>query len=210
MVTRPRSWHQWIQVVFHGVHLGIQLPHKRYDESNVCTVNTNSHLTLCTSADGFWIKRAFFGTGCRCCPNGKHVLSKSLHVMNISDWNIQIQLTFNSPRAALASSFSIPAAGHNAETATNQVRCEAYRCQKSTFFMIVSNSFYHDSQIVVGSLVRVHSLLSNTNYNGATGVVIQLLPNRYRVNLSTGVNINVPFVNIVLIAPTNSTEVRVL
>jgi len=122
----------------------------------------------------------------------------------------KIQLTFNSPRAALASSFSIPAAGHNAETATNQVRCEAYRRQKSTFSTIVSNSFYHDSQIVVGSLVRVHSLLSNTNYNGATGVVIQLLPNRYRVNLPTGVNINVPFGNIVLIAPTNSTEVRVL
>jgi len=76
--------------------------------------------------------------------------------------------------------------------------------------MIVSNAFYHDSQIVIGSLVRVHSLLSNTNYNGAEGVVIKLLPNRYRFNLPTGVNINVPVENLELIAPTNSTEVRVM
>jgi len=73
----------------------------------------------------------------------------------------------------------------------------------------MSNAFYHDSQIVVGSLVRVHSLLSNTNYNGAEGVVIRLLPNRYRVNLPAGVNINVPVGNLELIAPENSIEVRV-
>ena len=76
--------------------------------------------------------------------------------------------------------------------------------------MLMSNAFYHDSQIVVGSLVRVHSLLSNTNYNGAQGVVVRLLPTRYRVNLPAGVNINVPLENLELIALTHSTEVRVL
>ena len=93
-------------------------------------------------------------------------------------------------------------------TVTNQVRLDIL----AMFFVLICavDLIFHDLQIVVGSLVRVHSLLSNTNYNGATGVVIQLLPNRYRVNLPTGVNINVPFGNIVLIAPTNSTEVRVL
>jgi len=77
-------------------------------------------------------------------------------------------------------------------------------------FTIVSNAFCYYLQIVVGSLVRVHSLLSNTNYNGAEGVVIRLLPNRYRVNLPAGVNINVPVGNLELIEPANSIEVRVL
>ena len=58
--------------------------------------------------------------------------------------------------------------------------------------------------------MRVHSLVANTNYNGAEGVVIRLLQLRYRVHLPTGVNINVLVENLDLIAPTNSTEVRVL
>jgi len=97
-------------------------------------------------------------------------------------------------------------------TVTNQVRLDIL----AMFFVLICAStttvdlIFHDLQIVVGSLVRVHSLLSNTNYNGVEGVVIRLLEDRYRVRLPTGLFINVPLQNLELIPPTDSTEVRVL
>jgi len=93
-------------------------------------------------------------------------------------------------------------------TVTNQVRLDIL----AMFFVLICavDLIFHDLQIVVGSLVRVHSLLSNTKYNGAEGVVIRLLEDRYRVRLPTGLFINVPLQNLELIPPTDSTEVRVL
>ena len=89
-------------------------------------------------------------------------------------------------------------------TVTNQVRLDIL----AMFFVLICavDLIFHDLQIVVGSLVRVHSLLSNTKYNGAEGVVIRLLEDRYRVRLPTGLFINVPLQNLELIP----TEVRVL
>jgi hypothetical protein len=77
-------------------------------------------------------------------------------------------------------------------------------------FVILSNALDCNLQIGAGSFVRVRGLITNTNYNGAEGVVTGLMPLRYRVRLETGVNINVLLENMELIQTANSEDVRIM